>query len=292
MKIEPFSASATESTLAGLLDRWIAINLEERAAELEWGREHGANFPEGVEENGRTIIFGMAQKAKPHLAAFLRDNSDRTAEQLEEVANCLSPGGAHTGGLLARLIWENVWLADPLLLAATVWFNWHGGKAGFQFLPDPAKTEVDAYEEEAWRLIDLFDSAFDGDPRRILTGADRAFFDSLPDRFTVYRGCAGISPEQAAAGVCWATQRDVAEWFACRSARIVDATPILVSARISKADVRLAKASEFEVVAIPRSFRTLSCRLRKRADWRPVMEWTAAGVEFANGDAPGVRLRP
>lgn len=178
-----------------------------------------------------------------------------------------------------RLILANVWAADPLLLAATIRYNWHGGKAGFQFLPDPAKTDFDAYVEEAWSLLELFDQALDGDPRRILTGDDRAFFDSLPDWFTVYRGCAGVSIEHAAAGVCWTTQRDVAEWFAARSASFVNAEPILITARIRKANVRFAKASEFEVVTMPGRCRALRCRRRKRPGWRPKMEWQQADAK-------------
>jgi len=99
-----------------------------------------------------------------------------------------------------------------------------------------------------------------GDPRRILVGEDRNFYDSLPDRFTVYRGCAGVSLEHARAGICWTTKRDIAEWFADRSADR-NARPVLISARVRKADVLLTKAAECEVVAIPTArFRALKCR--------------------------------
>lgn len=273
------SVAEMENSLGGILDRWIQLNIDAKATEAEWLRAHGANVPEEVEENGLKLIMDMAREAEPHLAAFLRDNSDRSAEELEELADKLSPGGAHTGGLLVRLIQANVWAADPLLLAATIRYNWHGGKAGFQFLPDPAETDFDAYEEEAMGLLDLFDQAIEGDARRILTGDDRAFFDSLPDRFTIYRGCAGVSIEHAAAGVCWTTQRAVAEWFAVRSAGFADAEPILITARITKADVRLVKASEFEVVTKPRRYRALQCRRRRRSDWRPAMTWKQADAK-------------
>ncbi len=46
---------------------------------------------------GRTLVRRMAAAARPHLAAFARRNDHLTAEQLEEVAIQLSPGGAQHG---------------------------------------------------------------------------------------------------------------------------------------------------------------------------------------------------
>jgi hypothetical protein len=63
------------------------------------------------------------------------------SEELQEIAEKLSPGGVHTGGQLVDLVRENMWDADPLLVAAVIYYNWHGGKAGFQFLPDPEQTD-------------------------------------------------------------------------------------------------------------------------------------------------------
>ena len=116
-------------------------------------------------------------------------------------------------------------------------------------------------------MLDVFDQAADGDPRRILTGEDLAFFDSLPDRFTIYRGARGITPEKIAAGVCWTTKREVAEWFALRGDE-----PVVMTARCRKAYVRLAKASEFEIVTVPERARVIACRPRQRG-WRPETNW-------------------
>lgn len=200
------------------------------------------------------------------MAAFLCDNHHLSASELENIAAELSPGGVHNGALLARIIYANVAFIDPLLMAALFRYNWHG-KRGFQFLPDPADTDVHEYETEAWDLMELFDNATGGDPRRILTNEDLAFFDDLPETFTIYRGASGITEAQAGAGVCWTTQRNVAEWFAARGK-----DPIVVTARCRKTDVRLAKASEFEVVTIARQSRQIVCRSHKD-DWRPEMEW-------------------
>jgi hypothetical protein len=267
------------SDLSYILAQWIELNLEARIAEFARLRALGVQLPQGLEESDRRVILDMAKEAEPHLDAFLRDNSDKSAEELEEVASFLSPGGEHTGGLLVRLILEELfWQADPLQLAATIRYNWHGGRAGFQFLPDPAQTDIGSYKEQAMELVSLLDEANQGDPLRILTGDDRAFFDTLPARFTIYRGCAGVSIEHAAAGICWTTRREVAEWFAVRSARRA-AEPILLSARISKSDVFLVKASEFEVVTMPRRYRIIRCRRRKRPGWRPKMVWEPMNVE-------------
>lgn len=89
------SVAEKEISLGGILDRWTELNLEAYAAELNWTRARGASVPEEAEENGRKLIMDMAREAEPHLASFLRDNSDKSAEELEELADRLSPG-AHT----------------------------------------------------------------------------------------------------------------------------------------------------------------------------------------------------
>jgi hypothetical protein len=126
------------------------------------------------------------------------------------------------------------------------------------------------YQGEVDDLIELFWQAHDGNPWRILTGEDAAFYRSLPDRFTVYRGAAGISPELAGVGVCWTTKREIAEWFADRSAR-GQAEPVLVTARVRKENIVAAKASEQEVVCMPCRVRRLKCRPVKQ---HPEMQWS------------------
>ena len=252
--------------LRAALAQWTEIEMEAHTA---WLGDMDAAAARRRARGSRTLVQRMAAAARPHLAAFVRRNDHLTAEQLEEVAMHLSPGGAHTGATLARIVRQSVLFADPLLVAAVFRFNWHGGKAGFQFLPDPATTDPDDYDEEAAELLDALDQGTGGDPRRVLTGADLAFFESLPDRFTVYRGARGLTPERAAAGVCWTTRREIAEWFARRGG---GGDAVVVTARCRKADVRLAKADECEVVTIPARARDIRCRPRRK-NWRPAMTW-------------------
>lgn len=266
--------------LSKVLKRWTELTIDVRRRERAFFVAAGLPHESMQERDAEDLIWitKLARRAEPFLHCFLQDNNDKSAEELEELASKLSPGGVHNGGLLVRLVRANLWLADPLVVAATIWSNWHGGKVGFQFLPDPAETELCDYTNEVLSLMDLFDYALNGDPCRLLTGPDRAFYQSLPDRLTIYRGCAGISAEKAGAGVCWTRNRDVAEWFANRSAGICGggADPILMTARIGKHEIILAKASEFEIVTLPWRPRTLKCR-RRPPTWRPEMEWRDGG---------------
>ena len=235
------------SNLETILTHWEEDYVEAAEANA-WS--FGAALDEERRKGSRHIAKMLAESARPRLPLLLEDNSNRTAEELAEIAADLSPGGAHDGAFFIRMVRARIWNADPLLVAAAVWYNWHGGKAGFQFLPDPASVDLAAYQDEAIELIGFFDEALCGDLTRILTKDDRAFFEQLPESFTVYRGCSGISKEQAESGVCWTTDSNEAERFARRWAND-EAHPILLSAHITKSDVRLAKASECEVVVLP-----------------------------------------
>lgn len=171
------------------LKAWAAYTAED--ALTEWAEEAGCDHP--------VISNRMVERARLHIRAFDRDNSGMTPEQLEEMAAALSPGGVHTSGHLVQLIRYKMFGPDSFLVAATIWHNWHGGKVGFQFLPDPAQTERAEYYEHVADL-GVLEEGTNGDPRRILTGADRAFYDSLPERFTIYRGVCGISVDMAELG--------------------------------------------------------------------------------------------
>ena len=262
--------SDTVKLLRAALAEWVEIDLDGKRRNAEWVASMGHKLPARAIQGDRALTRRMAAAARPHLAAFARSNDRLTADQLEELAADLSPGGAHTGALLGQIIERDVIFADPLLVAAVFRYNWHGGKAGFQFLPDPATTDPDDYDEAVWHLLNVFDLGTASNPRRVLTGEDLAFFDSLPDRFTVYRGAHGLSPERAAAGVCWTTRREVAEWFARRGSD--DA--VVITARCRKDDVRLAKATECEVVTIPSKARLIACRPHSN-DWHPEMTWVS-----------------
>jgi hypothetical protein len=210
---------------------------------------------------------------REHLEYFLVDNSGKTPEELEKIALKLKPGGAHTDGYLISLVMQHMFLPDPQLVAAVLYRTWKGGKVGFQFLSNPRETETSDYEEEVQQLLSRFWD-YEIDPRTILTNTyerDRDFYNSLPERITIYRGGCGIEPERLARGVCWTTSRAVAEWFANRLCAD-DKEPVLISARVHKRLVTLAFDSEYEIVAQPYRWRALKCP-RKEVK-RPRMSWS------------------
>src|SRR5262249_52799429 len=161
----------------------------------------------------------------------------------------------HSGRFI-RLVRRRVSSADRLLAAATLYRVWQGTDTGFdigwQFLPNPQETDPVKYDAEAGDLIGALWAAYD-DPRAVLTNTrapDLDYYNSLPERFTVYRGGYGLPAEQLARGVCWTTRRPIAEWFAIRF-RPKHQEPVLVSARIDKREVALAFSSEYEIACRP-----------------------------------------
>ena len=181
------------------------------------------------------------------------------------MAEQLTPGSHNDNTVLLNLVEEFLTKADPRLLVAAKAQAWQGGRAGFQFLPNPANLELDEYQDLVQDLVESLQANVEH-PSEVLVGSDRAFYESLPDRFTVYRGCSGISPEMAAAGLCWTTCKDTANWFACRRCK----DPVLVSARVRKEWVLFAFASEFEVVVTPPRYRSLKPIIGRP---RPAMTW-------------------
>lgn len=210
----------------------------------------------------RKEMHRLAKEVRPHLSAFLRNNRNLSAEELEDAAKKVSPPvGNGNEAMLARLMMNNVLCCDPLLLAATFRWNWHRDNyMGCPTLPDPREVDFDQYWDQTSSIIHLFDDATDMDPTRILTGRDLAFFERLPNRFTVYRGCAGISTEAAAAGICWTRRRDIAERFALNAAESGGGEPVLLSGKIWKYQARIAKALEHEIVTRPFPTRVLKIR--------------------------------
>jgi hypothetical protein len=228
------------------LDR--ALDLYRSVVLDAYGRQRAASgIDNNVEAGVEDLVDKQIAAVRPEMGAFLRDNKALTARQLEDLAAALSPGGKHNGGLLGRLVAELCPDADAILLAAIKRHNWHGGKVGFQYLPDPRTTPFWEYDLEAEDLLDSIRCATRDNPRGLLTGDDLAFFESLPSSLFIYRGCSDVPAETAGAGVCWSTRRDIASWFAGRFGN----APILVRAKIRKDDIVLAKASEFEIVARP-----------------------------------------
>jgi hypothetical protein len=81
-----------------------------------------------------------------------------------------------------------------------------------------------------------------------MTPADRTFFNSLSDEFTVYRGIQNSSPN----GISWTTSREVAEGFVCINPRL----PVgrVVEKRIKKSQVFAALATdEHEIIILKTS---------------------------------------
>lgn len=223
---------------------------------------------------------------------FLSDNTDKTPEELAAIARAINVGGAHTGGLTVRYVKEHLMFACPRLVAACLYEAWQGGKGGFQFLPDPAETDPDVYEGLVWDLMEELENGA-MDPRHVLMNGyshDLNFYDSLPERFTVYRGTNGISAKQAAAGVCWTTSRAYAEWFAGR----LSGQPVVVSARVHKDDVRLAFSNEHEVVVSPRKYRVLKFRGQpspRPKGWGPELSDAEQDAVYEQFEAADAKLR-
>jgi len=201
------------------------------------------------------MISRWEAKAREALPSLLQDNSHLSAEELADLADKLSPGGVHTGASLLLWILDEEIGVDPLLVAAIIRANWKGGARGFQFLPDTAEMRTpEDYEWLAETLINRLGSPCAGDPLRLLTASDRALYLSLPERFTVYRGCGGVSEEMARHGVCWTLTRSSAEYFATR-ARL---EPVLLSANIRKSQVATVFDSEGgEIVVKPKTVEVL-----------------------------------
>ena len=158
--------------------------------------------------------------------------------------------------------------------------TWQSGRVGFNLLPDPADVSLDEYNDEVGRLLSDLEDGGDLDPEQLLTNTpcrDLDFWNSLPRKFTVYRGSYGVSAEKCAAGVCWTTKREIAEWFALRALREGD--PVLVSARIHKTQVSTVFANEYEIAVQPHRFKQLKIRRRDCGHFPEDGEWDGEVTE-------------
>lgn len=165
----------------------------------------------------RSQTAGMARRAREYLPYVRRDNHDLDADRLAEIASRLSPGGSDNGADLYRALTQCGMPIDKHLRAALIYRNWHGGRAGFQFMPDPMATPLAVYLRQAEALVSTLIAGHGGNLRRLLINDDLKFYERLPDTFAVYRGVDGVSVRKAAAGPCWTLSRDLAEWFAHRT---------------------------------------------------------------------------
>jgi len=75
--------------------------------------------------------------------------------------------------------------------------------------------------------------------------------------------------------VCWTTKREIADWFAGRWASAG-------SPRVWKGQVRLAKASEYEIVTIPTRSRPIKWRRSSLSGNCPEMNWAKSGVALGD----------
>jgi len=92
-------------------------------------------------------------------------------------------------------------------------------------------------------------------PIGFLSPADRDFYDALPDRMTVLRGCS----RRRVRGLPWTTDRERAEFFA-RGGRLGrQPDPVIACAEIAKADIFFVSTGrdESEVVLDPYSIKRL-----------------------------------
>src|SRR4051794_38914314 len=99
--------------LKACLDHWTKANLAYLKADREryptpegWAPEE---WERTAETNAYSITMDMAQTAEANLAHLAGDNSTKSPEELEQIASALSPGGAHDGAHLVRIVLANVW---------------------------------------------------------------------------------------------------------------------------------------------------------------------------------------
>src|SRR5215510_14409824 len=91
-----------EDTLARILARWEELDLKSAARQRAWLQSHGVGLSDlqEMEARDRESVAIMVRATEPYLRYFLHDNSEKSAEELQELASNLSPGGTHTGGAL------------------------------------------------------------------------------------------------------------------------------------------------------------------------------------------------
>ena len=108
----------------------------------------------------------------------------------------------------------------------------------------PDCDNVYPYSEEFLEFLDS--SAYEVDFKDYFTPDDRAWFDELPERFRVYRGC----DASRSAGFSWTTSREVALGFARGHRGIQYPNPVVISGMIHKRAVYMATndRSEFEIL--------------------------------------------
>jgi hypothetical protein len=140
----------------------------------------------------------------------------------------------------------------PLLSDATFWDQVH---TVFRCMASP------------FRRLDVWRAVFRcGRPGReaMTAPSDRKSLSALPDVFTVYRG---VSDPSYVPGMNWTLNRGIAEYYARANAKGHVVSPLLVTARVRRADVLLyfrtdvasqRFGDEAEVVALPETVEIVS----------------------------------
>ncbi len=170
---------------------------------------------------------------------------------------------------------------DPVRRASVIRSAWQIAKVGFYLLPDPAEVDLDDYCEQAYDLLSGLTAYEAVDPEYLLTNSrerDLDFWHSLPSTFTVYRGALGVSAEACAAGICWTTKREIAEWYALRWGK-GRRHPVLVSAQIYKTEVSTVFANEYEIAVQPDRFEQLKIRWQDCGHFPEDGEWDGEVTE-------------
>jgi hypothetical protein len=101
-------------------------------------------------------------------------------------------------------------------------------------------------------------------PHEFMPPEDKAFFESLPETVTIYRGI--HRPPNRHIGISWTTDRQKAEWFAHRFAS-GEKKPVLLTGRVRKRKIIacFTDRNESEVLALPKHIRG-----RKEEELTPV----------------------
>jgi hypothetical protein len=98
-------------------------------------------------------------------------------------------------------------------------------------------------------------------PIGLMEPADRSFYDRLPERVPVLRGCT----RRRVRGLSWTTDRERAEFFARGGRFGTQAGPVIACAEIAKADLFFVSTArkESEVVLDPNAIRRLRLGMPK-----------------------------
>jgi|GEM_PF-3525304 len=128
----------------------------------------------------------------------------------------------------ARGITGKVW-------SAILFLSWTGGKRGTILTDAISKLS----REEIAKMF------LTADKRILMEDIGLARFKSLPDFFTVYRGC-GQFDRYTTNGISWTTSREQAEWFALRSP-----SSMLFEAQMPKTAVMATFEYEWTVLKNP-----------------------------------------